>query len=352
MSKFLPHQRWTRRHALWSMAGAFGSLGLHACTRSETASFGSTATASNAIRATFGINPWIGQVPLHIAREKGFFQEAGLDLTTRSFNTNFEGIPTFATGQLQGVAAMPSSETARMAAEGIDYRIIGIMDVSAGGDAILARNSIADIKDFKGKQIAVQKGGLGHFFLLQILAEAGLSGKDIKIINIDPEAAATAYRAGDIEIAYTYSPFLEKANESQSDGRVIYDTSKMPTAIIDLNLVSTHFARANPQAVQAFLAGIFKAQAFLKTNAAEAHAIVAKPLGLRPDEVEAQLRGVRLPDLKTQLEMLTDPNSNLYLLKSMQAMARFLKGQKAIETIPDLYTMIAPQFITALSKTT
>lgn len=350
MSKFLSHQGWTRRQALWLMTGAASSLGLHACARSVKTSSGTTATASNATPAMFGINPWIGQAPLHVAMAKGFFQEAGLDLNARTFATNFESIPAFAAGQLQGCTAMPSSETARMAAERIDYRIIGIMDVSAGADAILARNSIADIQDFRGKQIAVQKGGLGHFFLLQILAEAGLNGKDIKIIDTDPEAAAAAYQAGSIDIAYTYSPFLEKANQAQPDGRIIYDTSKMPTAIIDLNLISADFAQTHPEAVQAFLAGIFKGQEYLKTNPAEAYAIVAKPLGIQPNEVEAQLQGVRLPNLQTHLEMLNDPNSDLYLLKPMQAMAEFLKDQGQIKTMPDLSTVIDSQFIAALNQ--
>lgn len=331
-----------------------GSVSLHACTQSVKTTAGSVSdsapdSASAPVSAAFGANPWIGQVPLFIAQEKGFFQEAGLELDVKMFGTNLESIPAFAAGQLQGCTAMPSSEAVTMAAKDLDYRIVSIMDVSAGGDAILARNSIADIQDFKGKDIAVQVGGLGHFFLLQILAEAGLSGADVTLVNTAPDAAATAYQTGKIDIAYTYSPFLEKANEAQTDGRIIYDTAKMPTAIIDLNLVSTDFAQTHPEAVQAFVAGIFKAQEYLKTNSAEAYAIAAKPLGIQPNEVEAQLKGVRLPDLSTHLEMLNDPNSDLYLLKPMQAMAEFLKDQEQIETVPNLSAVIDPQFVTALN---
>ena len=342
-----PRLGWTRRQVLWLMAGAASSVGLHACTQSAKTS---SSTTSNLVSAAFAVNPWIGQAPLHIAREKGFFREAGLDLEAKTFGTNFESIPAFAAGQLQGCSALPSSETVTMAARGIDYRIIGIMDLSAGGDAILARNSIGEIADFKGKQVAVQKGGLGHFFLLQVLAEAGLSEDDIKIIDTGPDAAAAAYQAGNVEIAYTYSPFLEEANAAQTDGRIIIDTSKMPTAIIDLNLVSTTFLNAHPEAVQAFLSGIFKGQEFLKTNPEEAHAIVAKQFEIEPQEVEAQLKGVRLPDLPMHLEMLNDSQSELYLLKSLTAMAEFLKDQGQIGTVPDMSQFIDGQFIAALGE--
>jgi NitT/TauT family transport system substrate-binding protein len=329
------------------MAGAVGSFGLHACTQPTKTS---TESAIVPTAAAFGANPWIGQAPLFIAQDKGFFREAGLEMDVKMFGTNLESIPAFAAGQLQGCAAMPSSEAVTMAAKDMSYRIISVMDVSAGGDAILARNSVADIPDFKGKKVAVQVGGLGHFFLLQVLEEAGLSGKDVELVNTAPDAAAAVYQAGNVEIAYTYSPFLEKANEAQTDGRIIYDTSKMPTAIIDLNLVSTEFAETNPQAVQAFVAGIFKAQEFLQTNPDEAHAIVAKHLEIQPDEVETQLQGVRLPDLQTNLEMLNDPNSDLYLLKPMQSMAEFLNDQQQIDTIPDLSGILDPQFLSALNS--
>ncbi|WP_339383511.1 aliphatic sulfonate ABC transporter substrate-binding protein [Oculatella sp. LEGE 06141] len=342
-------QPWTRRQAIYFLAGAIGTVTLNACTQSTRNDNAVSSDSSSLTPAAMGVNPWIGQAPLHIAQEKGFFREAGLDLEVRTFGANLEMIPAFSAGQLQGCTAMPSSEAVLMAAKGTDYRVIGVMDLSSGGDAILARNSIGDIQAFKGKQVAVQEGGLGHFFLLQVLQEAGLSGDDIKIVNISPDAAAAAYQAGNVEIAYTYSPFLEKANDAQPDGRIIYDTSKMPSAIIDLNIVSPEFAQNHADAVQAFLKGIFKAQEFLETNPDEAYAIVAKPLGIQPEEVGEQLKGVRLPDLQTHSEMLTNPQSDLYLLNSLSAMAEFLQAQGQIDTIPDLSGFIDPQFLSTLS---
>ncbi|PSB21828.1 myristoyl transferase [filamentous cyanobacterium CCP2] len=343
-------RHWTRRQALWLMAGAAGSFGLHACTPSSTTSSESTSTASNLTSATFGINAWIGQAPLHIAREKGFFQEAGLDVSARAYGTNLESIPAFLVGRIEGCTAMPSSEVVSMASQGGDFRIVGVMDFSSGGDAILARNSIGDLQDFRGKAVAVQRGGLGHFFLLQVLQDVGLGESDIRIIDSGPEVAAQAYQAGNVEIAFTYSPYLETANAAQPDGRIIYDTSQKPTAIIDLNLVSTEFAQNYPEATQAFARGIFRAQEFLESNPDEAHAIVARPLGLQPDEVREQLQGVEFPNLQTHLEMVNDSQSELYLLNALTAMAEFLQEQGQIVTIPDLSSLIEPQFFASLSQ--
>ncbi len=300
---------WTRRQALWLMSGLSGSLALHACTQ-QTQTSSSTARSTEAAAketasATSGGTIWIGYIPLYVALSKGFFEEEGLKIDYKDFSSDTEGDAALGAGRLDGQSTV-TSQAVTLAAKGIDYRIIMAADNSLGGDGILARNSIADIKDFKGKQIAVEVGGGSHFFLLQVLKSAGLSSNDVKITSLTPDAAAAAYQAGRTDIAVTYSPFLQKANEAQKDGRIIYDTSKMPTAIVDVYLFSTKFIEANPEAPKAFVQGILKGIKFLETNKDEALAIAGKRLQLKPKEVEEQLQGVRLIDLPTNLEMMSN----------------------------------------------
>lgn len=343
------HPFWTRRQALRLIAGAASSIGLHACTQS--ARITSASTPTDLTSASFAVTNWIGNSALYIAEEKNFFKDAGLDLSVRSFGTVAESFPAYSVGQLQGVAPV-TSEVVSLAADEVNYRIVAVMDTSVGADAILARNSVSSIKDFKGRQVAVQKGGVGHFFLLQILASAGVKEEDVKIIDTTPEAGAAAYQAGDVEIAYTYAPYIEKAQTIQKDGRVIFDSSKMPTAIADLYTFSTDFIESNPEAVQGFVNGIFKSLDLMQTNPREALAIAAKRFEMQPDELATQLKGIRLPDLKTNQKMLGDPTSDLYMLKPMTAMAEFLKKHGQIQTMPDLSKFIDPQFVMALKSST
>lgn len=81
-----------------------------------------------------------------------------------------------------------TSEAVLVASYGKDYRIVLVEDTSVGGDGILARNSVADIKDFKGKRIAVDRGTVSHFFLLQVLKQAGLSENDVTAAIPPPSA--------------------------------------------------------------------------------------------------------------------------------------------------------------------
>jgi len=185
MKQFTSHRHWTRRQALWFMTGSIAGVGLHACAK-DTASV-SQATGSgspaNSDPLALGITTWIGNTPIYIAQEKGFFKDQGLDLKLQVFETVAAGFPAYLSGRLQGLAPV-TSEAVALASQGADFRVVVVEDTSTGADVILARNSIGSIKDFKGKKIGVELGGIGHFFLLQILTQAGLTESAIRSVEM------------------------------------------------------------------------------------------------------------------------------------------------------------------------
>ena len=328
----------SRRRAIQLVAGLAGGLILHSATAP-------IARSNSMMKMTLGGVTWIGLTPFYIAQEKGFFAENGLDVNLQIFGANTDYISAFLANRIDGVISSVTSETVLMADKGKDFKIVMVQDNSQGGDGILARNSVADIADFKGKRVAVEQGAVGHFFLLQVLKQAGLSDKDITIINADAATAAAAYQAGNVDIASSYAPFLTQANEAQSDGRIIYDSSKMPSAISDFYSFSSEYIEANPEAVEAFVAGIAKALNFLETNREEAIAIAAAELEVTPEALNADLAGIGLPGVETNISMLTDASSDLYILDSLKAMGDFLVSQGQIQTVPDMATFIEPKFV-------
>jgi len=351
-----PPNIFTRRHVIQLMAGAAGGLTLHACTQqsesSAPAASGSSPTASASaepVKATNGSTLWIGYSPLYIAIEKGFFKEGGIDIEHKIFSSTGESNAALAAGRIDSINNV-TSEAVAFAAKGQDFRIVLIADSSQGGDGILARNDVKDIADFKGREIAVEIGSVSHFFLLQVLQEAGLTSNDVKITNVTPDAAAAAYSSGRVDVAVTYSPFLQQSNQAQKDGRVIYDSSKMPNAIMDVYMFSTSFVEENPQAVQGFVNGIFKARQFIETNPDEAYPIAGKMLELKPEEVAQELKGVGLTSPEDNIKLMSDTSSDTYLGKHMESLATFLKEQGQIPeamTLDQLGALIDPTFVKA-----
>lgn len=327
----------SRRKTIQFIAGLAGGLILH--------NIAPAVAQSSPMKMSLGGVTWIGLAPFYVAQEKGFFTENNLEVNLQLFGSNTDYVSAFLANRVDGAISSVTSEVVLMAEKGKDFKIVMIQDNSAGGDGILARNSVASIADFKGKKVAVEQGAVGHFFLLQVLDEAGLSEQDITIINADAATAAAAYQAGNVDIASTYAPFLSQANEAQTDGRIIYDSSKMPTAITDFYVFDREYLEANPEAVAAFVAGIAKALDFIETNRDEAMAIAAPQLEVTPEALAADLEGIELPNIAKNIEMLTDSSSDIYILNSLNAMGDFLVNQGQIQAVPDMATFIEPKFI-------
>jgi NitT/TauT family transport system substrate-binding protein len=343
-----------RRQALQLLAGLSGGLLLHACgpksTRgpsSDGASTGIDGAGKSTSKITLGIPVWIGLTPIYIAQEKGFFEAEGVTLDLKTFASNGDVITAFSSSNLDCMSAV-GTEVILVKSQGTDFKVVLVEDASVGADGVLARKSITSIADFKGKKIAVDTSGVSYFFLLQILKEAGLSKDDITPVTMDPPSAATAYRSGNVDIAVTYSPFLQEANAATPDGRIIYDSTQMPTAITDMYLFSSDFIEANPKAVQGFVNGVFKGIQFLADSAEEGLAIASKALEMEPDALAADLKSVNLTDLATNQKMLGDSASDVYMMNSLKKLADFLVDQGEIDAVPaDLDKILDPQFVQA-----
>lgn len=342
----------TRRKMMGLMAGLAGGLALHGCTSPSTTGVtngGGETTGKNPDIVTVGVVPWIGYSPLYVAEAKGFFD--GITVESKTFSSNGDNLASFASGNLTAQAAT-NPEVVAQAARGVDYRIVMMADSSLGGDGILARNDVADIADFKGRKVGVEIGSTSYYFLLQVLKENGLTIDDIEAVNITADASAAAYQAGTVDIAVTYQPFLSLGNDEQPDGRIIIDTSALPTAILDVYLFQADFVSDKPEKVQAFVNGILQARAFIESDSEEAYKIIAEKLEVDPSEVEAQLGDVDLTSLEDNQKVLTGEGAPQGLTENLVVLSDFLVAQDEIEaplTTEAVNALIDPSFVQAAS---
>lgn len=332
---------WRRRHVLGMAAGAAGA------TLIPRINIIQPALAQETI--SIGMVTWIGMTPYHIAQDQGFYEELGVSMDTKLFGSGTDSTAAFLADRTT-ISTPVTSSGVTYAVEGKDFRVILVQDLSVGGDGILAVDSIESIEDFEGKQIALETNGVSHFFLLQVLDDFGLTEEDVSLINVTPDAAAAAFQTGNVDIAVTYAPFLQQADGAREDGRIIYDSSQKPTAIADLYVVDTAYMEENPEAIEAFVRGTLKGLDFLNENRQQGLEIAAEALGTTPEDIDEQLGGVELPGVDANVEMLNDPDSDLYMLKPMQALAEFLHDKGQIESVPDLSDLLEPRFILAVQE--
>ncbi|NDZ80339.1 ABC transporter substrate-binding protein [Streptomyces sp. SID10853] len=100
--------------------------------------------------------------------------------------------------------------------------VVGAMHSSVAGTAILVpKNSpLKNVKDLKGKKIAVMQGTTGHDLLLAVLRKAGMSIKDVKVDYLQSAEAKTAFKRGDVDAWAAADPTTTQALDG-GDARVL-----------------------------------------------------------------------------------------------------------------------------------
>jgi NitT/TauT family transport system substrate-binding protein len=250
-----------------------------------------TANAAERLKIAYG-SPWVGWGPFYIAQQKGYFQDEGLEV---EISLQEHGFDLLKAGKVDGNLSTLDEATLHWQPE-TPYAVMLAVDVSAGGDGVVVRNdrNIGSVADLKGKKIGLWLNTPSHFLLNYLLQQAGMSEKDVTLVDLHAEQAAAAVVAGDVDAAVTWSPYLGNAAADPKVDLLI--TSKdTPGLIADVLLMRKDAMGAHPEICRALVRAWNKAVAYQKANADEAAAIVAKGLDYgSADNVKADLAGIEL----------------------------------------------------------
>jgi NitT/TauT family transport system substrate-binding protein len=230
------------------------------------------APASAQTKVSIGLSGWTGFAPLTLAKEAGIFAKNGLDVTLKKIPQASRHLA-IASGDIQCAATTVETWIA-WNANGVATTQIFQMDKSYGADGMVVRNSIASIKDLKGKTVAASLPGTAPYFTLAwMLKKNGLSVKDVKIVNLEPNPAAQAFIAGQNDAAMTYEPYLSSVRAKPEAGKIIATTLDYPM-IMDTFGCTPKFIAENETAVKALVKSYFDAIDMIKADPKKANEIM------------------------------------------------------------------------------
>src|SRR5215470_6382254 len=158
-------------------------------------------------KVAIAISGWTGFAPLTLAKEAGLFKKHGLDVEIKKIPQKDRHLA-IASGDVQ-CAATTVETWVVWNANGVATTQIFQLDKSYGADGMVVKPGIAKIADLKGKTVAASAPGTAPYFTLAwMLKKNGLSIKDVSVVNLEPQAAANAFIAGQNDAAMTYEPYL------------------------------------------------------------------------------------------------------------------------------------------------
>ena len=210
-------------------------------------------------KVTIAISGWTGFAPLTLATEAGIYKKHGLDVTIKKVPQKDRHL-VLASGDAQCAATTVETWVGWNAA-GVATTQIFQLDKSYGSDGMVVKPGIVKISDLKGKTVAADAPGTSTYFALAwMLKKNGLSIKDVKVVNLSPQAAANAFVAGstDLDAGMTYEPYLSAVRAKPEAGKIIATTLDYPM-VMDTFGCTPKFLKENPKAAKALADSYFDA---------------------------------------------------------------------------------------------
>jgi NitT/TauT family transport system substrate-binding protein len=279
-----------------------------------------------------GTNVWIGSEPLYLARDLEQLDREVVQLV--EYPSASEVSRAFRNQAIDGMV-ISLDELFALAVDGLQPRIVVVVDVSHGADVVVGRSGMRAMKDLKRKRVAVESGALGAFVLSRALTLNGMQPNEVEIVPLESNEHPAAFEQGRIDGAVTFDPY--RTQLLGAGAHTLFDSSQIPGEIVDLLAVRASVLEKNPQAVHALLTAWFKAIAYLAREPRDAAARMAVREQITAEQFLGALQGVRIPSRSENLAMLAGSSPSLVVsgrrLMDLMVQAKLLRSTLGIEEL-------------------
>jgi len=319
MFKILRNNRW--------ILGVVMSLFLMSC----------TSEPEKVVRV--GTNFWPGYETLYLARSLGYFENSPVRLVELSSTTDV--LQAFRNGLLE-VAALTMDETLTLLQTESDLRVILVLDISSGADALLANpSSIPALLDLKGKRVAVENSAVGATVLIRALERANLTPEDIKIIPATVNSHYEFYRNGKVDAVVTFEPI--KTRLMKEGAKVLFDSREIPGQIVDVLVTRKGLLDKQSKTLQLLVNAQFKALTYLRSHPEEAAKMIAPRLAISPEELTESYKGMVLPSLTVNQSLIK--GANPALRQTAKELISMMMERGLLYKEPQIETLISDRFV-------
>ena len=275
----------------------------------------------------------------------GIFEEAtGRSIEWRRFSSGSEVITAMASGDVD-VAVAGSSPIATALSQGLDLRLVWILDAIDTAESLVVRTEtgVTSVEGLVGKKVGVPLASTTHYHLLFALERAGVDTKEVTILNLQPDAIAASWKQKQIDAAFVWSPVLDTL---RTDGTVLVTSGELAAAgrpTFDGLVARGPFAEANRDFLDALVQGVATADAAWRDHGAgwtpETPEVVAiaKLTGASADTVPGVLAQYRFPPPAEQASPTWLGGESPGAGKALADTAAFLVAEGKVPRVLDDY---------------
>lgn len=279
-------------------------------------------------------NTWWGQVPLMVAIDKGFFKEQGIDTDLKSISSSGDRIAAVTAGSAAFANLGRIAAIVEMARNNQSFFYFANVDDSPGNEGCWARPGFDSFKALRGKKVAANTSA--QITLNGLLANEGMTERDVQFVNLPGGEMAAALAKGDVDAACVWEPLLSTVKAGTPGGKLLGLDSDTPNfkkfgtmASPDIMVISRKLVTEQPDLARKLAIAIFKGVAYTNDHPKESAELVAHYFRKSPEEVLAAMKTFKYFGAKDWPEHMRLHS------EQMQYLAQWLYDNGKIPTLPD-----------------
>jgi NitT/TauT family transport system substrate-binding protein len=167
------------------------------------------AQALEPLKVRLDWTPWGVHGAMHLAQQKGWYKQAGLDVTLEDGNGSVTTVQIVGSGSSfdLGHAALASMMIARD--KGLPVKAVAVFARESDvGLLVPVDSGISNPAQLKGKKVAYTAGSLEAPFIDAFLAAGKIKRSDVDLLNVDAASKTTTYAVGRADAAFSTIPFF------------------------------------------------------------------------------------------------------------------------------------------------
>jgi NitT/TauT family transport system substrate-binding protein len=309
---------------------------------------GLTALQMQAAPIKIAYSDWPGYTVFEVAKQKGWFKEAGLDVDMVWFEY-LPSIDAFSAGKVDAVCVV-ADDAMVTGANGGKSKIVALIDYSEGSDMIVGAPGVNSIKDLKGKKVGVEVTLVEHMLLLQALKENGMKQEDVELVNTATDKTPQTLASGTVAAIGAWYPISGQALKTVPGSKPLFTSAEAKGLVFDVLAVNPTSYAKNKEDWAKIAAIFYKCVDYLKDPATrdEAVKIMAAKVGADPADYARNVPGTHFLTVAEAKKALKKSSDMMSVYGSMDIGNKFNLDNKVYKDSQKPADYLVPSVVNAM----
>ncbi|MBI4776207.1 MAG: ABC transporter substrate-binding protein [Deltaproteobacteria bacterium] len=232
------------------------------------------------VKLSLAVSPATYSGLIAIADDKGYFKDAGLDLSMDLYPSGREALEAVCRGEAQAATVADISFSAK-ALEEPSIRVLASISTTVGSRIVARKDrNIQSPSDLRGKKVGFSTGTVSDYFLYAFLMTENIPPSDITAVDIPPARQVESVVNGELDAVSAFEVFAFEAEKRLGENAVSWDSQ---------NNLAYHWLLAtkaslirSPEPLKRLFRGLLRAEGFAQTHEEETRTILVRKWNLDP----------------------------------------------------------------------